>query len=182
MKVSGDFGKDTTKAIDRLLSKVDRAMKETAIELFTSAVAKTPIKTGEAISSYQASVKTPTNGVGINYFNSNEDTNTEWSRAKAQQLAQDFKLNITPLIYASNISDNLYLTNDCPYILKLENGGYKVPPSEYFNTLFPYYTNRAVPFTLTTGGYSKKAPSGMVKLTVLEANQIFSRNFNKVDV
>lgn len=180
MKVSGDFGKDTAKAIDRLLSKVDRAMKETTIELFSSAVSKTPIKTGEAISSYQASVKTPTNGVGINYFNPNEDTNTEWSRAKAQQLAQDFKLNITPLIYASNISDNLYLTNDCPYILKLENGGYR--GYVYQSEMPPYYTNRAVPFTLTVGGYSKKAPSGMVKLTVLESNQIFSRNFNKVDV
>lgn len=182
MKVSGNFGEDTTKAIDRLLNKVDRAMKDTTIELFTSVVAKTPIKTGEAISSYQASVKAPTNGVGIQYFNPNEDTNTEWSRAKAYQLAQDFKLNITPLIYAGGIADNVYLTNDCPYILKLENGGYAVPPVEYHMVLPPYYTNRAVPFTLTVGGYSKKAPSGMFKLTAIEANETFKRNFDKVGV
>lgn len=180
MKVSGNFGQDTTKAIDRLLNKVDGAIKDTTIELFTSVVAKTPIKTGEAISSYQASVKTPTNGVGIQYFNPNEDTNIEWSRAKAYQLAQDFKLNITPLIYAGGIGDNVYLTNDCPYILKLENGGYR--GYEYYGEMPPYYVNRAVPFTLTSGGYSKKAPSGMFKLTVIEANETFKRNFDKVGV
>jgi hypothetical protein len=180
MKVSGNFGEDTSKAIDRLLNKVDRAMKDTTIELFTSVVAKTPIKTGEAISSYQASVKTPTNGVGIQYFNPNEDTNTDWSRAKAYQLAQDFKLNITPLIYAGGIADNVYLTNDCPYILKLENGGYR--GYIYQSEMPPYYVNRTVPFTLTAGGYSKKAPSGMFKLTALEANETFKRNFDKVGV
>lgn len=180
MKVSGNFGEDTSKAIDRLLNKVDRAIKDTTIELFTSVVAKTPIKTGEAISSYQASVKAPTNGVGIQYFNPNEDTNTEWSRAKAYQLAQDFKLNITPLIYAGGIADNVYLTNDCPYILKLENGGYR--GYIYRSEMPPYYVNRAVPFTLTAGGYSKKAPSGMFKLTAIEANETFKRNFDKVGV
>ena len=180
MKVSGNFGQDTTKAIDRLLNKVDRAIKDTTIELFTSVVAKTPIKTGEAISSYQASVKAPTNGVGIQYFNPNEDTNTEWSRAKAYQLAQDFKLNITPLIYAGGIADNVYLTNDCPYILKLENGGYR--GYIYQSEMPPYYVNRSVPFTLTSGGYSKKAPSGMFKLTAIEANETFKRNFDKVGV
>lgn len=180
MKVSGNFGEDTSKAIDRLLNKVDRAIKDTTIELFTSVVAKTPIKTGEAISSYQASLKAPTNGVGIQYFNPNEDTNTEWSRAKAHQLSQDFKLKITPLIYAGGIADNVYLTNDCPYILKLENGGYR--GYIYRSEMPPYYVNRAVPFTLTAGGYSKKAPNGMFKLTVIEANETFKRNFDKVGV
>lgn len=180
MKVSGDFGKDTTKAIDKLLHKVNMVINDTAIDLFTSVVAKTPIKTGEAISSWQASVKTPTNGVGINYFNPNEDTNTEWSRAKAQQLSQDFKLNIAPLIQASNIRDNLYLTNDCHYIQNLEYGYYT--GHVYYKEIPPYYVNRAVPFTLTAGGYSKKAPIGMVRLTVLEANQTFKRNFNKAGV
>jgi len=50
----------------------------------------------------------------------------------------------------TRFDDTLYLVNNLPYINKLEYGGYSDGP-------------------LTTGGFSNKAPKGMVRVTVAGA-------------
>ena len=50
-----------------------------------------------------------------------------------------------------------YFANNVPWILKLENGGYGKGPK-------------------TTGGYSKQAPNGMVKVSVSERESIMMSN------
>lgn len=177
MAETKDFYQNTLEIVTKMKKRMNDAVNETTVELFSESVAKTPIKTGKAISSWEASVGAGTSGVDIFYYNDKENATTNWSRTKAKELAEEFKQRLRPFLYTNSDASTYRLSNDSPYILKLENGGYT--DKNYFSEKPPYYTNRTTPFTLTSGGMSKKAPNGMVKVTVMRAPSIFHDKYKK---
>ena len=56
--------------------------------------------------------------------------------------------------------ESYFITNNLPYITKLEDGGYPNPPKK--------------PTGKTVNGYSRQAPNGMVAVTIAEVDNLFS--------
>ncbi len=91
----------------------------------------TPVDTGRARNNWFLSVGVPSNAT---------------TTSKSKGLTTIRSLRKMPLRV---INKNIYLTNNLPYVTKLEYGGYNEGP-------------------LTTGGFSKQAPNGWVRSTIMK--------------
>ena len=128
---------------ERKLTQVGRKV---ALELFSRVIFKTPVDEGRARSNWQVSIGSPANGtVEIN------DKNGRATMAKATAASAGF-----------DAGDTIFLTNNLPYIMKLEEGGYPDGPK-------------------TVNGFSRQAPAGMVALTVQEFAQVVKQISVEVD-
>jgi hypothetical protein len=113
--------------------KLDLFGRKVALELFRRVIYKTPVDTGRARANWQVSIGSAASGtVEI------DDTNGSATMRQATADSRGFRAG-----------DVIYLTNNLPYIMKLEEGGYPDGPK-------------------TVGGFSRQAPAGMVALTVQE--------------
>jgi hypothetical protein len=121
----------------------DLAIRKIALELFKRVIYKTPVAKGRARANWQVSIGAPANGtVEI------DDKNGSATMSRAVADSRGFKAG-----------DTIFLTNNLPYIMRLEEGGYPDGPK-------------------TVGGFSKQAPAGMVALTVQE----FATIVNQISV
>ena len=167
------FAQDTDRAIESLKSKFKDVMDYTSADLFESVVSKTPVKTGSAISSWEFENEA-VDVFHVSYFNEDENTPIAWSLARAQELSITFWNVVQPLIASGDFLQTCSIKNEIYYVNLLENGGYT--GDEYIQEMPPYYTDRPVPFTLTSGGMSHKSPLGMVKTTLPEVEEKVSKN------
>jgi hypothetical protein len=111
---------------ERTMTQVGRKV---ALELFRRVIYKTPVDTGRARANWQVTIGTPAAGtIEI------DDTNGGATMSKATAASAGFKAG-----------DTIYLTNNLPYIRRLEEGS------------------------------SQQAPAGMVALTVQEFAQIVNQ-------
>ncbi|HZJ98457.1 MAG TPA: HK97 gp10 family phage protein [Tissierellaceae bacterium] len=122
--------KDIENLSDRTIRKLNKIVKVAAMELFKSVIMMTPVDTGRARGNWQCTMTRPADGV-IDSEQSEEAT-------IAKMVETTLK---------SSISKGIFLTNNLPYIQKLEYGGYGQGPK-------------------TEGGYSKQAPAGMVRVSL----------------
>jgi hypothetical protein len=113
--------------------RLDLFGRNIALELFRRVIYKTPVDDGPARANWQVSIGAAATGT---VELSDKDGSATMARATA--ASRGFRAG-----------DIIYLTNNLPYIMKLEEGGYPDGPK-------------------TVGGFSRQAPAGMVALTVQE--------------
>jgi len=122
--------KDIENLSDRTIRKLNKIVKVAAMELFKSVIMMTPVDTGRAKGNWQCTMTKPADGI-IDSEQSEEAT-----------IAKMMEITLK-----SSIRKGIFLTNNLPYIQKLEYGGYGQGPK-------------------TEGGYSKQAPAGMVRVSL----------------
>lgn len=129
-----NFALDISKFIAKSEKKAEAVVKKVALDLFTSVVLKTPVDTGAARGNW--SVSLGVQNVPVADKNRTDKTGASTIGAIAAGVDQ-YKLSI----------QNLYLSNNLPYIIALEEG---------------------------TG--SKQAPNGMVRLAIQEFQDYVARS------
>lgn len=120
-----------------VLDEIEKFRKRLAIEMFKRIIMRTPVDTGRARGNWQATFGGPATRTFELTDKGGENTVTKMAN----------KVNASKL----KTHPTIYLTNNIPYILRLENGGYNGPTAK-----------------VTDDGYSRQAPSGMVKVTLAE--------------
>lgn len=120
---------------------VDRAARAIIITIFSGVIEKTPVDTGLARGNWQ-----------LGYDRMPAGT------VSATNAAGDATGAVTAKMNESVLGRTVYLVNNLPYIGVLEYGGYPNPPKDLTGGK-------------TSGGYSKQAPAGMVRVTVSEVSQ-----------
>lgn len=112
--------------------------KTYAFALYSSIVKKTPVDTGRARGNWNISV--------------GHDVTTESTDTKPQYKNVDDVPEVKG-------DESIFISNNLPYITKLEYGGYPNPPKGGKGK--------------TINGYSKQAPEGMVGVTLANNKNIF---------
>ena len=112
--------------------------KTYAFALYSSIVKKTPVDTGRARGNWNISV--------------GHDVTTESTDTKPQYKNVDDVPEVKG-------DETIFISNNLPYITKLEYGGYPNPPKGGKGK--------------TINGYSKQAPEGMVGVTLANNKNIF---------
>lgn len=126
------------------LSKYAKARKEQikdvqrgfAFNLYSSIVKKTPVDTGRARGNWNISP--------------DKDDTTVKERTTPQYTSKE-------QVKAPSGDGSIFISNNVPYICKLEYGGYPNPPKKGNGK--------------TTGGYSTQAPEGMVGVAMANAEE-----------
>lgn len=123
------------------MSKVDKATRAIALEVFRRIILKTPVKTGRARNGWVCTIGAPAVAMakGEDWFQGQEVGNYDKSgRAAIEEAANQ-------IMGWDSERVAVYLTNNLPYIQRLENG------------------------------WSGQAPRGMVALTLAEVDGIVAR-------
>lgn len=124
---------------------IKEVRKNYAFALYSSIVKKTPVDTGRARSNWNVSVGSPD-------LSTTEDTR---KKPKLKDKMPD-----------PNGDESIFISNNLPYITKLEYGGYPNPPKKGSGK--------------TVNGYSKQAPEGMVGVTLANNEAIFNAALRSV--
>lgn len=100
------------------MSKVDRATRAIALEVFRRIILKTPVRKGRAINSWVCTIGAPAVAIaqGEDWFQGQEVGNYDKSGRVAIQEAADTIMGWDSEKVA------VYLTSNLPYIERLENG------------------------------------------------------------
>ena len=136
------FSLDIRKFAEKSKANTDDVIAGTCLDLSRRIILRTPVDSGQARWNWQSSISSPENGIL-----SGDDK----SGSKAINKAANVSVNASGNIF--------FLTNNMPYINKLEFGGYPSPS----------------PSGKTSGGYSTQAPEGFVRVTIREFNQIVDK-------
>ena len=119
--------------------EIKNVRKAYAFALYSSIVKKTPVDTGRARGNWNITV-------GHDSFV--ESANTTQKFKSADQVPEP------------KGDETIYISNNLPYITKLEYGGYPNPPKKGNGK--------------TINGYSRQAPEGMVGVTLANNENIFN--------
>ena len=124
---------------------IKEVRKNYAFALYSSIVKKTPVDTGRARANWNVSVGSP-------------DLSTTEDTRKTPKLKDKMP--------DPNGDESIFISNNLPYITKLEYGGYPNPPKKGSGK--------------TVNGYSKQAPEGMVGVTLANNEAIFNAALRSV--
>ena len=130
---------DLNKFCEKNKVAIKEVRKNYAFALYSSIVKKTPVDTGRARANWNVSVGSPD-------LSTTEDTR---KTPKSKDKIPD-----------PNGDESIFISNNLPYITKLEYGGYPNPPKKGSGK--------------TVNGYSKQAPEGMVGVTLANNQNIFN--------
>ena len=120
----GSFALDVSKWCGKSLDRIDIVSRKIALEMFRRVILRTPVDTGRARGNWQTTIGAPAIGTV-----DAKDPSGRAAIAKATAVG---------LTWRARTGASILLTNNLPYIERLEHG------------------------------YSKQAPSGMVAITVAE--------------
>jgi hypothetical protein len=109
--------------------EINRDVRAVQLALFSSIIRGTPVDSGRARGNWQTSIGTPVEGT------------VERLDQRGTQAIAEVRNNM------GEAGQVTWLTNNLPYIGKLEYGGYGEGPN-------------------TVGGFSKQAPAGMVRVNM----------------
>lgn len=142
------FSLDIAKFAEKAGANAGLVVKKVATDMFSRIVFRTPVDTGRARGNWQVSFGSPATGVTNNQDSSKLDTGSSLS-----SMVSAFESLNGKVIYSWKSGD-IWLSNNLPYIGKLEYGTYGKGPGA----------------TEKTGGsgYSVQAPQGMVRITMRE--------------
>lgn len=133
---------DLSKYAEKKKKDIQTFRKQFAFSCFKSIVMNTPVDTGRARGNWQ---------IGVN-----EDIKEEINRESPNGeniMSEPIKLN------HCNGDDTIYISNNLPYITKLEYGGYSKNSK----------TGK------TVNGFSKQAPQGMVGKTLADRQSLMDK-------
>lgn len=117
--------------------ELDQVIHRIALEVFSKIVQRTPVDTGRARSNWIMTEGEPSGAIP-------HGENVTFTASQASLMASINRISqVTPGVKV------IFVTNNLPYIITLEEGGYGDGPK-------------------TVGGYSIQAPAGMVKLALAE--------------
>ena len=152
------FAVDVKSWAEKTKGNTDDIISGTCLDLSRRVILRTPVDSGQARWNWQASIGSPKSNVLVS-------TPDEGSTVKAPNPsnASTRRLNQIAGVVEKAPGNIFYLTNNMPYIDKLEFGGYPSPS----------------PTGKTSGGFSTQSPSGMVRITIREFNQIFNKQAAK---
>ena len=148
------FALDIRKFAEKAKANTDDVIAGTCLDLSRRVILRTPVDSGQARWNWQASISSPKTGV----LKSKLD---EGSSAKAPNpsTASDRRISQISSVVDKASGNIFFLTNNMPYINKLEFGGYPSPSTS----------------GKTSSGYSTQAPSGMVRVTIREFQSIVDK-------
>ena len=124
------FKLDINKFIDKASETADAEVRKICLDLLTGIVLKTPVDTGRARANWFTSIDSPSTNI-------TESRDPSGSSAISSGMGAISKAT-------GNV---LWITNNLPYIYRLEFGTYNNGPK-------------------TIGGFSQQAPAGMVRVTI----------------
>lgn len=130
---------DLNKYAEKKKVEIKEVRKSYAFALYSSIVKKTPVDTGRARGNWNITV------------GHDDTTASERTRPQFKSVAD------VPKVEGD---ETIYISNDLPYITKLEYGGYPKNPKGGSGK--------------TVNGYSKQAPNGMVGVTLANNENIFN--------
>lgn len=136
-----EFEGDLDKFAKQVGIDVDTVVKRVAFDLFERIVKKTPVDTGRARASWNISIGEPVFTVAPDGKSAMNEADI---RAKAARA----------LAAGRKLTEPVWITNNLPYIIVLEEGGYPINPKQKTGK--------------TKGGFSVQAPHGMVALSIEE--------------
>lgn len=155
MAAGAAFSLNIEEWVKRTKRDVDKVCRAITIELFTRVVLKTPVDTGRARGNWQMDIdKMPTG------------TLTLVDKNRHTKIAAD--LAGRPV--AGHVA---YLVNNLPYIGVLEYGGYPNPPKKGSWVKGRGYDVKS------SGGFSRQAPAGMVRISVQEISDVVQKGIAK---
>lgn len=128
---------------DKTVKEMDNIVRGGVFQLFSDIVYGTPVDSGRARGNWQISVDIPKDNK-LDILDKSGNATVE--RA-------NFALG-------GSIGNYIFITNNLPYIRRLEFGLYPNPPKSGIKTL---------------GGFSKQAPQGFVRINILRLNSIFKQ-------
>lgn len=143
---------DWTIPFDQLAAKANKRIEDvvrlSTIEVFKRVILRTPVDTGRARGNWVSSYQQP---------------KTTFSN-QAKDLSGEFTIRgMRGDVMAYPVGGIMFLCNSLPYIMALEYGLYPDPPIRGSKK------RGESGYTIhTVGGYSMQAPSGMVRVTVIE--------------
>lgn len=140
------FGADLDKASKGLIKYAEKWERGTVISLFSAVIQDTPVDSGRAKNNWFVTLTRPSVKV---VKSTDKSPKGSISTQKSWQIANT--------IASSSGDTGYFLTNNLPYIQKLEFGGYGDGPK-------------------TSGGYSKQAVGGMVRKNVARIEAISRKN------
>ena len=150
----GQFAIDIQQFGEDAIHQVDVIRRKVSLDVFARVVEKTPVDSGRARGNWQTSV-----GVPITAPIERTDKPGGAVLSEAAHVVQ-----------ASRVSDSVFLSNNVPYILVLEYGGYpQVVKKGTYDKKKKRYEKKS------SGGFSKQAAAGMVQVTLAEFPYIVSR-------
>lgn len=133
---------DINKFITKTTKNAEAKVRVICLDLLTGIVLKTPVDTGRARANWQATINTPASGT--KQFSGDKGSAIS---APSRSAASNKAIGEAQAAIKQAPGNILWITNNLPYITALEYGLYKNGPK-------------------TVGGYSKQAPSGMVRITI----------------
>ena len=129
---------DLNKYAKKKKVEIKKIRKNYAFALYSSIVKKTPVDTGRARGNWNITV-------GHDDILPKENTVPQFKSVEEVPKVEG--------------DETIYISNNLPYITKLEYGGYPNPPKKGSGK--------------TINGYSKQAPQGMVGVTLANNENIF---------
>jgi hypothetical protein len=136
MSVNANIGKAFARASDNLLLRAKRKYANLLREVCYAIVDGTPVDTGLLINNWYPTINKPSSR-----FTQSVDPSGNKSKVRVNNLISRIKLG-----------QNFYFTNNTPYADIVEFGRYPNPPKS--------------PTGKTVGGFSKQAPSGMLRVNL----------------
>ena len=141
-----NFALDVQKFADSFDEGAEAAIKGTAIKLWGEIIRTTPVDEGRARANWFVTGQQPSVKITNNEDASRNGSDTAFAAAIAVDKLNDWS--------------TITLTNNLPYINKLEFGGYGDGPK-------------------TANGYSKQAPVGMIRVNISRFNFLLSDEARK---
>jgi hypothetical protein len=129
----GSFADEISRFEAKTLAKMDLAARKLSLEVFSKVILRSPVDTGRFRGNWQVAIGSVPDGT-IEL----DDASGTATVSKAQATTARMKAG-----------DVIYLANNLPYAMKLEEGGYPDGPK-------------------VENGRSSQAPNGMVALTAQE--------------
>lgn len=145
-----NFTQDLFKFRKRTMDKYTKVKRLSAFDLFSLVVMETPVDKGVLRNNWFADIG-----------RARTNTTTSGDPSGSNTLAR-----IQAVLQGVDLDKDVFLTNNLPYAAVVEFGGYPESPSGGAGK--------------TSGGYSLKAPEGMVRINAANWKQIVKRNVRKV--
>ena len=147
MSAGNDFALDLNKFVEKAGEAANAAIKDICLDLTSRIILKTPVDTGRARANWQTSIGNPIT------------TTIEFSKdagsnaiAPNQSAGSHFAIASAQMMAFQAPGNVFYISNNLPYIASLEFGLYSTGPK-------------------TVGGFSRQAPSGMVRISINEISR-----------
>lgn len=151
--------KDIPNLTKNTIGKLNMIMRVAALNLFKQVILKTPVDTGRARGNWQTTVGGYAQG-------------TTGAKSESEVLNE-----MVQTLQGERIKKGFFLTNNLPYIQKLEYGGYPNPAKD--GTYVGEGKTKG-PFTgpgfykFSENGFSKQAPQGMVRISIQQIKEDLS--------